>query len=88
MHIMYNNATRVLGLQRNIIIWINYEGSGRSKVGERLHLGVCSSILPYQFLPSSTVLDFRNQAMLGSFQVRQQIAENRLLLLQLTYNPR
>ena len=32
-------------------IWINYEVMGRSEVGGRLHLGVFSSLLPYQFFP-------------------------------------
>ena len=49
---MYNNATRVLGFQRNIFIWINYEVMGRSEMGGRLHLGVSSSLLPYQFFPT------------------------------------
>jgi hypothetical protein len=77
------------GVQRNIFNWINPEGQGRFEVCEGFHLGVYSSILPYQLLPSSIAVAFCNQAMLELGPcIQPQIIESQLSILQLTYNSR
>ena len=89
MHNVYTNATWVLGLQRNIFNWINLEGQGRFKVREGFHLGVYSSILPYQFCrPLQRLLSAIKLCWSSVSCIQPQIIESQLSLLQLTYNSR